>query len=56
MFPQSTFTPDRHLCFNQPIAAPHPRNAATICRLKTAFESYPTAKMYAKARKQYAVL
>lgn len=52
MFAQVDYKPDPHLRFSQPINVPHPRNASTICRLRKAFESYPTAKMYAKARRQ----
>lgn len=51
MFPQTTFRPDPHLCFSQPINAPHPRNCHTIARLLKAFESYPLAKICAKNRR-----
>lgn len=56
MFPQTAFRPDPHLCFAQsdPCAdAPHPRNAATLCRLKKAFESYSLAKICARQRARH---
>lgn len=52
MFPQTVYKPDPHLCFSQPVTAPHPRNAVTIARLRKAFASYPTAKIYAKNRRK----
>jgi len=50
MFPQTTFRPDPHLSYTQRVDQPHPRNCRTIAKLCRAFESFPTAKMYAKAR------
>ena len=51
MFAQVDYKADPHLCFSQPVIQPHPRNPATISRLRKAFESFPSAKIYAKNRK-----
>jgi hypothetical protein len=52
MFATVDYKADPHLCFAQPVIQPHPRNPATIAKLRKAFESFPFAKICAKARRQ----